>query len=338
MRFGFLAIALLLASALFPFLTGTAMGQAMPGMNEVSGRYVNEEFGVEIMFPDGWTGFEFTTEGTLSVMTSEDDILSGGATRFISFGVVDKDQVADIPDPTSQPQDGDQQVDCSEPAIGTIQVSGRTGYQTVTECTQDDGQVYKYKAVSVETQTHWVTVVYASPIEAFAEDEANFDSAVESLVVEGAIDAEGIENGTTPEVGLITVAQSLVVAGEAIDLDVRTSSSIDNFELDEESKAVSFTVDGPDGTQGTTEIEIGKVLEGPYTVSIDGEVTSDFEVTNEGTSEAMISISYTHSVHDITITGTNVVPEFPMVVIAAIAAVIGAVAMMGRLRLIPGVS
>jgi len=336
MGFGFLIIALLLASALFPFLSGTVMGQGMPGMNEVSGRYVNEEFGVEIMFPDGWAGFEFLTEGTLSVMTSEDDILSGEATKFISFGVVDKGQVEDVPDPTTQTQDGDQEIDCSEPIVGTIQVSGKTGYQTVTECMQDDGQVYKYKAVSVETQTNWVTVVYVSPIEEFAEDEANFDSAVESLVVEGAIDVEGIENGTIPEVELRTVAQSLVVAGETIDLDVRASSSIDNFQLDEESNAVSFTVDGPDGTQGTTEIDIGKVLEGPYTVSIDGEVTNDFEVTNEGTSEAMISISYTHSVHEITITGTNVVPEFPMVAIAAIAAAIGVVAVIGRMRLTIG--
>jgi hypothetical protein len=37
----------------------------------------------------------------------------------------------------------------------------------------------------------------------------------------------------------------------------------------------------------------------------------------------MLTISYTHSTHDVTVTGTNVVPEFPVAALGAIAAVIG---------------
>jgi hypothetical protein len=99
---------------------------------------------------------------------------------------------------------------------------------------------------------------------------------------------------------------------------------------------ISFTVDGQTGTEGTTEIPIGQVLEGPYTVMIDGQATTNFEVANEGTADAVITISYTHSAHDITVTGTNVVPEFPAVMMGIIAAVIGIVAVISRTNLING--
>ena len=47
----------------------------------------------------------------------------------------------------------------------------------------------------------------------------------------------------------------------------------------------------------------------------------------------MISVSYSHSSHDIAITGTTVVPEFPLAMIGAVAGIIGVVAVLGRTRL-----
>jgi hypothetical protein len=75
------------------------------------------------------------------------------------------------------------------------------------------------------------------------------------------------------------------------------------------------------------------VLEGPYTVTIDGQVTTDFEVANEGSVDAVMTISYGHSEREVTITGTQVVPEFPVVALGAVAAAIGAVTILGRTRL-----
>jgi hypothetical protein len=122
-----------------------------------------------------------------------------------------------------------------------------------------------------------------------------------------------------------------MIAGESVDVELRSSSTVSNFELDEESKTISFTVDGEDGTEGTTEIAIGSVLEGPYNVMVDGEATSDFTVA-EVDGETVLTVSYTHSTHDITVTGTNVVPEFPIGVIGAVAAVIGIIAVMTRTK------
>ncbi|HEY8140846.1 MAG TPA: CHRD domain-containing protein [Nitrososphaera sp.] len=144
-------------------------------------------------------------------------------------------------------------------------------------------------------------------------------------------------NYTLPEddeIELTPSVQPVTVAGETITLDLNSSSTISEFALDEDSKSITFTVDGENRTAGLTEISIGRVLEGPYAVTIDGQVTDDVEVTQAAaTGESIIRISYTHSAHDVVITGTNVVPEFPLSVIVVVAAVLGAVIFVGRSRL-----
>lgn len=132
----------------------------------------------------------------------------------------------------------------------------------------------------------------------------------------------------TPSVELVTVA------GETIALNLNSSSTISEFQLDEESKSIRFTADG-DGTAGVTEISIGRVLEGPYAVTIDGQVASDAEVTQSAaTGESLIRIPYTDGVHDVVITGTNVVPEFPLSLIVVVAAVLGVTILVGRTKLV----
>jgi hypothetical protein len=141
-------------------------------------------------------------------------------------------------------------------------------------------------------------------------------------------------NYTLPqnEIELTPSVQAVTVAGETITLDLNSSSTISEFALDEGSKSITFTVDGENGTAGVTEISIGRVLEGPYAVTIDGQVASDVKVT-QAAGESIIRISYGDSASDVVITGTNVVPEFPLSLIVVIAAVLGAVILVGRSRL-----
>jgi hypothetical protein len=70
-------------------------------------------------------------------------------------------------------------------------------------------------------------------------------------------------------------------------------------------------------------------------VTIDGQVSSVVEVTQAGaTGESMIRISYVDGVHDVVITGTSVVPEFPLSLIVVVAAVFGAIILVGRTKLV----
>ena len=312
---------------LLPVAAVSAYAQGMP--EQVSGTYVNEELGVEITFPDGWSGFEVAqTSETTFVSTSPGGLSEPDPATMKTINLVMTAKGGrDSSDPSSLTQDV---IDCNEPSIMSRTVAGVQGTEVTVECPSSD---QKFRMVAVETAENIVGVMFMTPASEFDSNVGAFDSAVGSLNVQGAIDSEGTGG---PDGGAIiqltAVTRTVVIAGANVDVNIRTSSTIGQLDLDVENKQVSFTVDGQTGTAGKTEIAIGKMLEGPYTVTVDGQATTDFEVTNEGTAEAVMTISYTHSEREVTITGTSVVPEFPVAALGAMAAVIGTVIVVGRTR------
>jgi len=126
-----------------------------------------------------------------------------------------------------------------------------------------------------------------------------------------AYDLPEVETPVIPE--LKSQPQSVTFADDVIEVNVNSSSTISNFALDEENKKISFNVSGAGGTDGTTEIRIGTILEGPYTVTVDGEVKDDVEVIeSEEANSAIIKIAHADDSQVISVAGTNVVPEFPI--------------------------
>lgn len=295
---------------------------------EVSGRY-SSAAGVEITFPDGWSGFEVSQTSETTLVTTGPGGLSGDPETMSTITLlITAKGGRDARDPDSLTQDV---IDCNPPSITSRAVAGVQGNEITVECPSSN---QKMRMVTIETATNIVAVMFMTPTAEFDSKVGAFDSAVNSLSVEGAIDSGGTggtDGGLSIE--LTSVVRTVVIADANVDVSIRSNSTIGPLELDADNKRVSFTADGETGTEGRTEIEIGKMLEGPYTVTIDGQATTDFEVANEGSVDAVMTISYTHSERDITITGTQVVPEFPIVVLGAVAAAIGAVSVLGRTRL-----
>jgi MG2 domain-containing protein len=133
-------------------------------------------------------------------------------------------------------------------------------------------------------------------------------------------------------------AFAVKVEGKDFEVDIASNSTVKNFEFKQQEKKVSFHVEGQTGTRGVTQITIPKaLLSGEIVVSIDGKVvppeSSDVVVISETDQGMTLEINYHHSEHTVEVSGTNVVPEFPLPVIGAIAAIIGVVAVMGRTRL-----
>jgi hypothetical protein len=106
--------------------------------------------------------------------------------------------------------------------------------------------------------------------------------------------------------------------GKQFDVEIASnSSSVTEFAFAQAEKKVSFKVEGESGTKGVAQVTLPKeLLSGQLTVSIDGraiaEDSNDVIVTSETASEMTLEINYPHSEHTIEITGTNVVPEFPV--------------------------
>ncbi|HEY8140542.1 MAG TPA: hypothetical protein VIE86_05610 [Nitrososphaera sp.] len=293
----------------------------------VSGTYVNAEAGVQITFPDGWSGFEVSqTSETTLVATSPGGLSEPDPATMSTINLLVTAKAGrDAKDPDSLTQDV---IDCNPPSVTSRTVAGVQANEITVECPSSN---QKSRMVTIETADKIVAVMFMTPTAEFDSKVGAFNSAVDSLSVDGAMDSEGTDGGAIIE--LTSVTRTVIIADANVDVSIRSSSTIGPLELDADNKRVSFTADGETGTEGTTEIEIGKMLEGPYTVTIDGQATTNFEVANEGSVDAVMTITYTHSEHDIEITGTQVVPEFPIVALGAVAAAIGAVSVLGRTRL-----
>jgi hypothetical protein len=117
-------------------------------------------------------------------------------------------------------------------------------------------------------------------------------------------------------------------SGERFEVAIASNSTVSDVQLDQEQKLVRFTVEGEDGTTGTTQVTVPKaMLSGEMLVMIDGQVVAsdsdDVIVTSNTSTEATFEINYGHSEHEVAVTGTTVAPEFPASVIAMAAALGG---------------
>ena len=109
----------------------------------------------------------------------------------------------------------------------------------------------------------------------------------------------------------IITRQQITLSGNNIFLGVTSSSKISDFIFVEANKQISFKVTGNNGTSGVTIIPVGQVMQGPYMVTLDEKDWQDFEIYKDKvTGDDFMRIRYHHSTHEITITGTAVVPEF----------------------------
>ena len=111
-------------------------------------------------------------------------------------------------------------------------------------------------------------------------------------------------------------------------VNIASNSTVSNLQFDQSAKQVSFNVDGQTGTQGVTQVTIPKgMLSGDMQLMIDGSAAADNDVmvSSDTQAETTFEINYHHSSHVITISGTNVVPEFPMTTALVMAGAIGSV-------------
>ena len=111
-------------------------------------------------------------------------------------------------------------------------------------------------------------------------------------------------------------------------IQIASNSTVSNVSLDVSQKKLTFTVEGQSGTHGVTQITIPKeMLGGNLQVLIDGVAVSDSDVivAGDNSTETTLELNYHHSTHEVTIEGTNVVPEFPISTVLLTTGIVGAI-------------
>lgn len=161
---------------------------------------------------------------------------------------------------------------------------------------------------------------------------------VEARVL-GLLDAElaaRLESST-----LFTVASSssfaVTVEEEEFEVEIASNSTVSSVELDQEARMVKFMVEGDTGTSGVTQVTIPKaMLSGDMAVMIDGQVvtseSNDVIVTSDTRAETTFEINYSHSEHEVAVTGTTVAPEFPFAAVVMAGAVASTMAALAIAR------
>ncbi len=119
------------------------------------------------------------------------------------------------------------------------------------------------------------------------------------------------ENPKFLQLTLKSYPQRVVIDGNEVEILIESTSKISNFVFERENATISFNATGYGGTNGTAISYVGNLLEGPYTLTLDGNAITNVDtVLNNATGQEGIKIIYPHSTHVIEITGGSVVSDF----------------------------
>ena len=218
----------------------------------------------------------------------------------------------------------------------TVMITGSVSEEARQEAESDDVTVRLMDAQGMVVADEQATVnnngEYSASIQlpADAEGEYSIGSKLEvAASLLGLLDAEIVAQLESSATFVVASSASFTIEseeGEEFEVEIASNSTIRNVEMRQEEKTVAFTVDGETGTKGVTQVTIPKaMLSGEMVVMIDGRaVTSesnDVIVTSDTSVETTFEINYSHSEHEVAVTGTNVTPEFPMTALVMAVAV-----------------
>ncbi len=185
---------------------------------------------------------------------------------------------------------------------------------------------------------------YSASLKLPASAQSGEYSAGTKLEVEasvlGLLDAQvmaKLESSTAFVVASSSSTSVKADGGEEFKIDIASNSTVSNVQFKQSEKMVTFKAEGETGTRGVTQVTVPKaMLSGEMVVMIDGKAvasdSNDVIVTSDTSTEMTYEINYHHSEHDVSVTGTNVVPEFPLATLVMAGAVGSIVAVLAIAR------
>lgn len=306
--------------------------------------------GLELRLPDGWESSESTDplNPSIKVLTAS----PAGSDVSMSISWTSKSIAkAILPYVQSQGIYG-----CLTLSYSFVNVNGMIASESTEECSREIYSEYSQKSREYDEVTAFNLPEYsktksyliadddtlvgvafraASP-EAFEDYLPEFDSSVATLQMTGAFDVrEQIQNDL--ELNVVNYDVKAERNSVSVELASGLGAKVSNFNFDEASKQISFRVDSSEDFGGLVLLSVGKVLKGPYTVMVDGEQGNYLTISDDVDEPYQrMLLGKNDKSYDIVITGTQVVPEFPIHVVGILAALTGLVIIVTRRELVPG--
>ena len=302
----------------------------------ISGKYLVPNAGLQIELPEGWSGIEtYGNNKTLIVvspgitykLTGEVDAV------YMEIFVGDLLELRSL-EVSSTPTD---ESGCVMPTpFAIINLNGMKAGEMLMECEGTEMMLpMKMKELSLATEEKTISVTFSASSDTVYESNiAKFEESLKTLRIENTIDLSDPSNA--PLFGLTLSKEIVMVDNKPYDIEIVSNSRVMDFSFSEDNKQISFKVEAKDGSEGFSRLYIGEVLEGPYTVTIDGKPLDDvMPVEDKTNGETSVDLIYEEGVHDITMIGTQVVPEFSLLILAIFAT---AVSLIFATRLMPRIN
>jgi hypothetical protein len=315
----------LMAILIVPFSSVFAddSGSQLSIIPNLEGEYENPEAGLKIVLPEGWKGVQqyggFVTAGPEGVNIDpriQPDVL---------MSIIPKSKVAYAESITKYiPQSGSSDVICNITEASFETINNLSTRKSIQRC---EGSTYQItRSTEILSDKYYVGIfLSARTLDLYDRNVAAFEESLKTLEIKDAQDFRAAESSVLQlqkEYPVVTLFE------KKTDVPIESNVAVTDFAFDEQKKQLTFHIEGKKDTRGIADIEISKVLEGPFTVLVDGKAIDTF-ATIDGQDRQFIRSYYDDASHDVTIIGTKAVPEFP-VVIGALAAVMAAAILLGR--------
>ena len=268
---------------------------------EFSGKYINEDVGLEVQFPQGWKGVKLKQNDVYIASA-----MSGVPTKshsseinpnFAMMTVVagDLDKMLEMPEP---------ECDTPYPPAKILELNGMKAMEFTGQCLQPTMNAkLKMTGYLIATNNDFIDIGYVSGSdETYEKEISKFLESLETLKISNAVDISEPSN-YAKTFGLVLDKKSIKFDDQMLEINIATSSTMTDFSFDAQNEKMSFGVLEQSG-KGITEIFIGKVLEPPYTITINEKSIDDFTITNdETTGEIIVGFDYEHPVSQVVIEG-----------------------------------
>jgi hypothetical protein len=278
-------------------------------------QYSDDSSNLELTLPTLWSGHESSVGNSTTIIMTP----SGSGEEKTSIVVIIENLTQVLE------EDSDEESACSSPKESHIvRVSGDLKMEWVDQDCKIYGEDAKTRNYVAYTEDYMVA------ISLLASNEDSFDQALPALeqVIQSASLDDSIDPFSTEKYdslfGVTTLTETVAALNGTYPVIISTDSNVTGVAFDEAQKRLAVNVTA--GSDGFTSIVVSRILEGPYTVMLDDEVTEDYLLIHDETqNETSISVSYPRSLHEISVTGATVVPEFPLpilLVVSSLAAII----------------
>ena len=311
----YLVIPLLFLLIALPFLLSVDVFAQGPEYQEIHGQYTNEEFGFSFVLPENLKGFVYENDNPVvgkimnmqihPKMNSEEGCCPSVDTSEVTI-LLDSHPLNMLATPV--PLTGDiyaafqgYDMDVSIENLGKLQVLTST-VEIEREYPPDYPEPIKRigKFYFVNTEDRYLSYGIFASGDNFEKYIDIFEESAETLSV---ADAKPIDLGAiflNPIETQITLKDNSVISA-----NVMSPSIINSVTLEEDSKTFQINISEPNNFRSFLAVNVGDILDGPYTVTYDKNPRETQTIENESGRYLLLFYSG-EGIHDITITGANI--------------------------------